>query len=169
MKLYVRNNCHVLKANPATCYANSKSKSKLIPKANLKNVHCTLLSILPAVSKPRFCWNVIALYTRCDFGHGAQTYNEVKISLKTILKKIHFFLPFQEQFINLDLKHLSFLQRYYNKDMRQSSLCSNHLDPPSLIAIFRPLLAILLTKLRFRRSFWGAERVWTSIGSKVMT
>ena len=28
--------------------------------------------------------------------------------------------------------------------------------------------AIYFTKLRFRRSFWGAERVWTSIGSKVM-
>ena len=30
-------------------------------------------------------------------------------------------------------------------------------------------LYIYMTKLRFRQSFWGAERVWISIGSKVMT
>ena len=45
----------------------------------------------------------------------------------------------------------------------------------SCVNIFRPFLAnftpstlISFTKLRFRRSFWGAEWVWTSIGSKVM-
>ena len=40
------------------------------------------------------------------------------------------------------------------------------------MAVLRPFLAnfpLSFTKLSFRWSIWGAERVWTSIGSKVMT
>ena len=35
------------------------------------------------------------------------------------------------------------------------------------MAVFRPFLAIL--ELKFRRSFWGAERAYILIGSKVTT
>ena len=37
------------------------------------------------------------------------------------------------------------------------------------LAIFSPSICSSFTKLRFRRSFWGADWVCTSIGSKVMT
>ena len=60
----------------------------------------------------------------------------------------------------------------WDERITDSSNCPNL---PGLIAIFRPFLAnfltstqISFTKLRFRRSFWGAVQVWTPIGSKVM-
>ena len=37
------------------------------------------------------------------------------------------------------------------------------------LVIFSTTTLISFTKMRFWRSFWGAEQVWTSIGSKVMT
>ena len=36
------------------------------------------------------------------------------------------------------------------------------------LAIFSPTTWISSTKLKFKWSFWGAERVWTSIASNVM-
>ena len=39
----------------------------------------------------------------------------------------------------------------------------------SVSTISSQFSATYITKLRFRRSFWGAERVCTSVGSKVMT
>ena len=60
--------------------------------------------------------------------------------------------------------------------MRGSSSIGNRPNPPNQMAVYQPFLAnfppttlIYFTKLRFRWSFWGAEQVCTSFGSKVMT
>ena len=49
-------------------------------------------------------------------------------------------------YFNFKFKHC-ITQRYYNKDMRRSPLCSNRPDPPSLIAVFWPFFYILLTTI----------------------
>ena len=40
---------------------------------------------------------------------------------------------------------------------------------PPFLGTFWPYTEISFTKLKFRRSFWDVEWVWTSIGAKVMT
>ena len=52
-------------------------------------------------------------------------------------------------------------QRYYNKDMKWSPLCSNRPDPPSLIAFFRPFLAIFWQLPLYIWQNWGSDGHFT--------